>query len=108
MLKPVTSSRSGRTFAQEIQAFAAWVQPDAPARRVRVLAYDYTRDTDWSFPDAPEVDAEAFEAILRRATNGAMILSMRSNDQKTLVVALEYLAHSDPGRVNPNASMWVN
>jgi hypothetical protein len=75
---------------------------------VRVLAYDYTRDTDWSFPDAPEVDAAAFEAILRRASGGAVILSVCSSDQETLMVALEYFTHPDPGRVNPDASVWVN
>src|SRR3954451_19576684 len=108
MLRSVTANRSRRTFTEEIRAFAAWVQPDAPERRVRVLAYDYARDTDWSFRDAPEVDAEAFEAILRRATRGAVTLSVGSSDQDTLVVALEYRADSDAGRCNPDASVWVN
>jgi hypothetical protein len=108
MLRSVTSNRSGRTFADEVQAFAAWVQPEAPARRVRVLAYDYARATDWSFPDAPEVDAKAFEAILRRATSGAVTLSVCSSDHETLVVALEYLSDSDQGRFNPDAGVWIN
>jgi hypothetical protein len=104
----VTSNQSGRTFTQEIEAFATWAQPDAPARRVRVLAYDYARDTDWSFPDAPEVDAEAFEAILRRTTGGAVTLSLCSSDEETLVVAIEYLSDPDATRFNPDASVWVN
>jgi hypothetical protein len=108
MLRSVTSNRSGRTFTEEIRAFAAWVQPDALNRRVRVLAYDYASDTDWSFSDAPEVDAEACEAILRRATGGAVTLSVCSSEQERLVVALEYLADPDTGRFNPDASVWVN
>jgi hypothetical protein len=99
---------SGRTFEEEIRAFAAWVAPEAPGRRVRVLAYDYASETDWSFPDAPEVDAKAFEAILRSTSASGVTLSARTTDGETLVVALEYL--SDPGgRLRDgDTAVWVN
>jgi len=92
----VTVNCSGRSFADEIRAFAAWLGAE-PTTRVHVLAYDYSRATDWSFPDAPEVDATSFEAILRSAASGAVELSVVAADRGTLVVALEYRSGM-PGR----------
>jgi hypothetical protein len=91
----VTLNRSGRSFGDEIRAFAAWANEGRqPTGRVRVVAYDYTRDGDWSFPDAPEVDEAGFEAILRSATRGWVSLLPRPGEPGTFVVAVEYF--SDP------------
>ena len=84
------------------------MEPEAPARRVRALAYDYARDVDWSFPDAPEVDADAFEAILRSATASGVTLSVRSADRETLVVALEYISGPDSQELGADARVGVS
>jgi hypothetical protein len=87
----------------EMRAFEAWLGSE-PAERVRVLAHDYARDTDWSFPDAPEVDAADFEAILRSAAGGVVELSAVDADRGTLVVALAYVS----GAPRRDTSVWVS
>src|ERR1700754_250776 len=107
-VEAVTINRSGRSFDEELAAFERWLEPSAPVRTVRAVAYDYTREDDWSFPDAPEVDAEAFEAILRSATRGWVRLTPVAAREDLLTVAVEFFA--DPhGREQPaGASVSVD
>ena len=78
-----------------MQAFASWLTPPASAEPVQVLAYDYSRSGDWNVPDAAEVDAARFEAILRSSTRGEVTLSIGPVTQGTLEIALEYFSGAE-------------
>ena len=71
-----------------------------------MLAYDYSRSTDWNVPDPVDVDADRFEAILRCATRGEVTFSARTGQQEALLIALEYF--SGPVSAPPGGSVQVN
>lgn len=104
----MTVNRSGRSFAEELAAFERWFEPTAPVRAIRAVAYDYTRADDWSFLDAPEVDGDAFDAILRSATRGWVCLSAVAVQEDLLTVALEFFADPDGRELPSGASVSVD